>query len=381
LGQGKAAKRESERGAVAISAALLLVVLLGFFALAFDTGLLMDTRGELQNGSDAAALAAAHSLDGTASGLTAARQSAYAYSLQHTAYDQAITIDASADVIFGAWHMSAAECLFGSSGADCFEPLSTSDPHKITAVKIRNGRDGGSHNPPLNLPFGHFVGATTASVRSAAVAVGGGPAATGCALPFAVAECSIVDPGTGLMNCASGPTQLVFTNANADGIGFANLYYPNDTQAPNSGFVADAIANRTCNPNNFQIGPAKIQNGNDFNDTVTDALLGVDKKGGVVGPCLLGQTMSWAVIDAGCPSNPTFQGVEDVVGFVKATIAAVTDNQGNSLGCPGTTAPPVAGSPKNAMIVDFPCDVPGDPGGFGGGRVFNTTGVQIRLVQ
>jgi hypothetical protein len=381
LGRREAADRASERGAVAITVALLLVVLLGFVALSFNTGLLMDTRTELQNGSDAAALAAAHSLDGTAAGLSAARQSAYAYGFRHTAYDQQITIDPSADVIFGAWHMSAAECLFGSGGGDCFEPLSTTDPRKITAVKVRNGRDGGSHNPPLNVVFGYFVGASTARVSSQAVAVGGGAANTSCALPFAVAECSIVDPLTGKMNCDSGPKQLVFSNANVDGIGFANLYYPGDTQAPNNGFVADAIANRTCNANNFQIGPAKIQNGNDFNNKVTDALRGVDNKGGVVGPCLLGQTMSWAVTDAGCPSNPTFQGVEDVVGFVKATITAATDNQGNSLGCPGTTAPPVPGSPQNAIVVEFPCDLPADPGAFGGGEAFNSTGVRIRLVQ
>jgi hypothetical protein len=326
-------------------------------------------------------LAAAQSLDGTASGLTAARWSAHAFSFRHTAYNEPIRIDTSADVIFGRWHMRAAECLFGSSGRECFEPMSTSDPRRITAVKLRNGRDGGSHNPPLDLPFGQFIGATTARVSSEAVAVGGGSAAPGCALPFAVAECAIVDPGTGRMNCDSGPKRLVFSDANVDGIGFANLYYPDDTQAPNNGFVADVIAGRRCNPSHFQIGPAKMQNGNDFNDKVIDALRGVDHKGDVVGPCLIGQTLSWAVTDAGCPSNPTFQGVQEVVGFVKATIAAVTDNRGDTLVCPGTTAPPVAGSPRNAIIVDFPCGVPADPGDFGGGRAFNTTGVRIRLVQ
>ena len=380
MGRRKAAGREPERGAIAISAVLLLVALLGFFALAFDTALMMDSRTELQNGSDAAALAAAHSLDGTASGLSAARQSAGAYSLRHTAYGQPITIDSSADVIFGSWHMSPGECLFGSSGGECFEPMSTSDPRKITAVKVRNGRDGGSHNPPLDLPFGYFVGATTASVRSEAVAVGGGSAAPGCALPLAVPECAIVDPDTGRMNCDAGPKRLVFSNANVDGIGFANLYYPGDTQAPNSGFVADVIAGRTCNPNHYQIGPAKMQNGNDF-DKVIEALRGVDHKGNVVGPCLVTQTLSWAVTDAGCPTNPIFQGVQEVVGFVKATIAAVTDNSGNSLGCPGTTAPPVAGNPQNAIVVEFPCGVAADPGDFGGGHAFNTDGVRIRLVQ
>jgi hypothetical protein len=301
--------------------------------------------------------------------------------MQHLAYDQPITIDAfAADLTFGAWHLHADECLYGSSGRDCFEPLSVSDPRKITAVKIRNGRDGGTHNPPLDLPFGAFVGATTASVRSAAVAVGGGPAIPSCALPFTVAECKIVDPDTNQLSC--GPAApLVFSNANADGLGFINLYYPGDTQAPSGNFVADVINNRVCNPNNYQIGPAKVQNGNDFNDKVINALRGVDNKGNVVGSCLIGKPISWAVTDAGCPANPIFQGVEDVVGFVKATIVEVTDNQGNALGCPGASAPPVTGSPKNAIVVNIPCDASADPGDFGGGRAYNTSNVPIRLVQ
>lgn len=68
-----------------------------------------------QRGQAAARIA--HSLDGTASGLSAARRSAYAYSFRHTAYDQPITIDTSADVIFGRWHLRADECLFGGGRA------------------------------------------------------------------------------------------------------------------------------------------------------------------------------------------------------------------------------------------------------------------------
>jgi Flp pilus assembly protein TadG len=49
-----------------LTTALLFTALLGFFALAFNVGLMMDTRAELQNGSDAAALAGARSLNGMA---------------------------------------------------------------------------------------------------------------------------------------------------------------------------------------------------------------------------------------------------------------------------------------------------------------------------
>lgn len=380
----RAVSRRSERGAVAVTTLLLFSALMGFFALAFNVGLLVDSRTQLQNGSDAAALAAARSLNGMTSGLGAARPFASDYSQQHLAYDQKITIDTSADVVFGRWHLRADECLFGS-GSDCFEPLSSSDPRKITAVKVRNGRDGvGAHNPPLDLPFGEFIGAATATVRSAAVAVAGGPGITSCALPLAVAECAIVDPNSNQMKCAAGtPQTLVFSDANADGVGFANLYYPADTQAPSGTFAADVISgNKVCNPSNYTVGPAKLQNGNDFGKVI-DALRGVDNKGKAVpgAECLIHKSLSWAVTDAGCPSNPIFQGVHDVVGFVKATIVEVTDNKGNALGCPGETAPAVDGSPKNALVVSITCDAQADPGDSGGGRAYNTSNVRIRLVQ
>jgi hypothetical protein len=87
------------------------------------------------------------------------------------------------------------------------------------------------------------------------------------------------------------------------------------------------------------------------------------------------------VTDAGCPGNPTFQGVQEVVGFAKATITAVTDNHGDALGCPGGPAPVVNGKPKNAVIVAIPCSAPADTGDFGGGRAYNVSNVRTRIVQ
>ena len=374
-----ATARSGDGGAVAVAAAIVLPVLLGFLALAFNMGMLMDSRTELQNGSDAAALAAARSLDGTSGGLAGARRLAQAYSSRHVAFDQAITIDAfDRDLIFGRWHLRSDECTFGS-GADCFEPLGESEPRKITAVRILNGRDGGTHNGPLNMLFGAFVGRTTASVRSMAVAVGAGSAAPACALPFAVAECKLVD-GAGAMKCGTGPQRMVFTNAGVDAVGFANLYYPADNQAPSGEFVADVIGSRLCNPTNFRIGPAKLQNGNDFGKAM-DALLGRDHKGKPVGTCLVGQTFSMPVTDAGCPGNPIFNGVTEVVGFVQGTLTAVTDNKGDVEVCPGDTVPAVTGKPKNALIIEIACGAAVPPGEWGGGRAYNASNVRSRLVQ
>lgn len=52
-------QQQRQHGATAIATALLLVVLLGFAAIAVDVGLLYAKRAELQNGADAAALAIA----------------------------------------------------------------------------------------------------------------------------------------------------------------------------------------------------------------------------------------------------------------------------------------------------------------------------------
>lgn len=53
--------QESERGAVAVIVAILLIVLLGFAAIAVDVGMLYAERAQLRNGADAAALGIAQS--------------------------------------------------------------------------------------------------------------------------------------------------------------------------------------------------------------------------------------------------------------------------------------------------------------------------------
>ena len=52
-------RADGERGAIAVTTALTLVVLLGFAAIAIDFGLMYEERAQLQNGADSAALAVA----------------------------------------------------------------------------------------------------------------------------------------------------------------------------------------------------------------------------------------------------------------------------------------------------------------------------------
>ncbi len=58
LGRGTA-EGNGERGAVSVLVAILMVVLLGFAALAVDIGVLYAERTQLRNGADAAAIAIA----------------------------------------------------------------------------------------------------------------------------------------------------------------------------------------------------------------------------------------------------------------------------------------------------------------------------------
>ncbi|HVR63986.1 MAG TPA: pilus assembly protein TadG-related protein [Polyangia bacterium] len=370
----QAQSRNGERGAVAVMAAILMMSLFGFFALAFSMGTMMDTATDLQSASDSAALAAARSLTGDATGLTAARQAAVAYSQKHTAFGDIVTIDPYADVLFGSW-----SCPFGVGS--CFVPQT--DPRKITAVKILNGRNGGTHNSPVPLSFGAFVGASTASLASSAVAVGGGPSGVKCALPLVVDECQTVLNGANQLRC--GTQTVTFSNANQDHIGFVNLDSSSNNN-PNGTWVAGQITSKNyCNGSN-RVGNARMQNGNDF-DKVAAALAGTDgkKKGDPKTDCYIGSTQTVAVTDAGCPTNPSFQGTptNPVVGFVSVIIAGVTDNKGNSLSCTtGVPGPTLPTTDMNAVVFTFPCSSPDpDTDNFGGGRAYNISNLPIRLAQ
>ena len=69
--------RKDERGAVAIIVALLMVVLVGFAALAVDVSAMWAEKRQLQNGADAAALAVAQDCAKNACGSPAATAQSY----------------------------------------------------------------------------------------------------------------------------------------------------------------------------------------------------------------------------------------------------------------------------------------------------------------
>ncbi|MFZ2124750.1 MAG: Tad domain-containing protein [Rhodoferax sp.] len=79
----KGTRQQHQRGAVAITFALSLLVLFGFMALVFDLGRTYVVRTELQNAADAAALAGAKDLNQKLSGITQAIATVKAIGLQN----------------------------------------------------------------------------------------------------------------------------------------------------------------------------------------------------------------------------------------------------------------------------------------------------------
>lgn len=112
-------RRTRERGAVAIVVALSLTLLIGCLALVLDLGRLYIAKAELQNAADAAALAAAHRLDGSAAGVTNAVDAAMTTASQNSFWgnlgEETVTLtrddvsfsSAPDDVDAGSWESEA----------------------------------------------------------------------------------------------------------------------------------------------------------------------------------------------------------------------------------------------------------------------------------
>jgi Flp pilus assembly protein TadG len=189
-----AAGTDREGGAIAVIVAVLMVALLGFAALAIDTGQVAAEKAQLQNGADAAALAIAQSCSKTPATCNGATASALA-----TKYVPINTNDRAGVVASGSPILNTA----------------------AGTVRVDTSTPGTG----LALTFARIWGSSSIAVQATATAAWGGPLAGPAALPLVFAPCKIT-PDT-------GATQY--------------LYLKNDP-------TSDAL-NTTCPPDSTAHGP------------------------------------------------------------------------------------------------------------------------------
>ncbi len=142
---------DDRRGAVALIAALVLPVIFGFAALAIDYGHLLYTEAKLQAAADAAALAAASSLDDEDAAVALAQEYA-GLNMPEGNYG---TVLQAADVIFGTY--------------DTETRVFTDDDTPTDAVRVTLNLSEANGNP-VTLFFASVIGFASRDVQSQAIA-------------------------------------------------------------------------------------------------------------------------------------------------------------------------------------------------------------------
>ncbi|MHC5211733.1 MAG: pilus assembly protein TadG-related protein [Planctomycetota bacterium] len=154
---------------VMVVVVILGLVLVGFMGLAIDGAFVFSTKQQLQNASDAAALAAARVVkyDGATSGpdthFQSTREAAIAIASSNSAAADAVIVDANlenapeGDIVVGRWDKKT----------NTFTPTELSP----NAVQVRARRASGSAGGPLSLLFGGVFGSETADVGAVSTAV------------------------------------------------------------------------------------------------------------------------------------------------------------------------------------------------------------------
>lgn len=173
----KLIKAGSNRGIAVIYLVVLLFALVAFVALAIDLGYMYVSKTKLQNAADAAALAGAARLNGSAfTNQTGARLEAQRFALTNRAANDNVYIDTNdtnissvnnsydGDVVLGFW-----------DGTTCTTTIPTGervDCVRVTARRTNQLLPGiSSQNKPVPTFFGRAINITQINVSSTATAI------------------------------------------------------------------------------------------------------------------------------------------------------------------------------------------------------------------
>ena len=134
----------------------MMVFIVGFVALAVDTGVIALARTQLQCAADSAAIAAADALSG---GTSAAQTAAQTFAQDNTAGGAAVSLVIASDVVFGTW----------SSSTSTFTALSGSAISTANAVQV-TCRLANSRSNALHLFFAPLFGLNHVDISATATA-------------------------------------------------------------------------------------------------------------------------------------------------------------------------------------------------------------------
>lgn len=177
-------RQDKERGGISVIVALLMVVFLGFTAIAVDVGMLYSEKAQLQNGADAAALLVA----------------------QKCAKNQADPDCATASPL--AASILNSNALDGQSNVKSLALDLPNRTVKVTAGAAETGQEANK----VSLFFANALGISSTEVNASASVQWGSPIAGRTAFPLTFSICQVKD-------YVDGAQQLLVnhgSNANAD---------------------------------------------------------------------------------------------------------------------------------------------------------------------
>ncbi|WP_336712332.1 pilus assembly protein TadG-related protein [Arthrobacter sp. USHLN218] len=194
-------KAENDDGATAVLVAILLVVLLGFVALAVDLGRLYAEKAQLQNAADATALSIAKSCADAPGSTLCLAPTTHAETL------------AQENVNDGTVRIVKAD---------------TSVPNRVSVTTGTKDNSGES----LPYLFAPILGLTGTDVRASATVAAGGISAGPAAFPLAFSECQFTLSGGVQLIASKGVTMPGCTSKSGNVIpgGFGYLKSPDPTK-------------------------------------------------------------------------------------------------------------------------------------------------------
>lgn len=240
------------RGAVAVFALVMLVVLLGFASLTIDVGTLYNARADLQNAADAAALAAASSLAEDQMLEVRITKQLSASTVASDASKRAVSISSKlVSVGNKSVGLGAEDIVMGridlNSSNSAIDP--TADAHLFNAITVSARRTSESANGAVDLFFASIWGKSTANVTASATAafddrVGGyDPGAGGADLfPMTINEQVYDDELAKNTDAYEFDDQIDSVSKVKDGIPEINLYPLSDTPG-NFGLLNVGLSN------------------------------------------------------------------------------------------------------------------------------------------